>query len=117
MFGFSLNLGGGGHGHGHHGHGHGHGYGHGHGLGGMFNIGFNRWNRNNNYHKMNGYCNIDYSNGWNPMQHDQMLTNNIRIVFQRYDRNRSGQLEGQEFFYAYRDLCLMMGIAPPESYQ
>ena len=90
MFGFSLNLGGG-HGHGHHGHGHGH-HGHGHGLGGMFNIGFNRWNRNNNYHKMNGYCNVDYSNGWNPMQHDQMLINNIRIVFQRYDRNRSGQL-------------------------
>ena len=46
-----------------------------------------------------------------------MLKNNLEVVFQRYDLNLSGQLEGQEFFYAYRDLCLMMGMCPPTSYQ
>ena len=64
-----------------------------------------------------GYCQVNYSQGWNPNVHDQMLLNNIGQVFMRYDRNRSGQLEGQEFFYAYRDLCLMMGMAPPQSQQ
>jgi hypothetical protein len=46
-----------------------------------------------------------------------MLQRNVEIVFQRYDMNFSGQLEGQEFFYAYRDLCLMMGVCPPMTYQ
>lgn len=66
---------------------------------------------------MNGFIQVDYGNGWNANVHDQMLINNIRLVYQRYDMNRSGQLEGQEFFYAYRDLCLMMGLAPPTNYQ
>jgi hypothetical protein len=65
---------------------------------------------------MNGYMNVDYSGGWNPAVHDQMLQNNINVVFQRYDMNFTGQLEGQEFFYAYRDLCLMMGLCPPNDY-
>ena len=92
---------------GHHGH-HGH-----HGFG----PGFNRWGGNNNYMQMNGFQNVNYQGGWNPNQHDQMLINNIGMVFQRYDRNRSGQLEGQEFFMAYRDLCLSMGMAPPNNHQ
>ena len=66
---------------------------------------------------MNGFCNVDYAGGWNPQIHDAMLQQKIEIVFQRYDMNMSGQLEGQEFFFAYRDLCLMMGVAPPMNYQ
>lgn len=45
-----------------------------------------------NYQTMNGYQNIDYSGGWNPNYHDQLLRNNIDIVYQRYDMNFSGQL-------------------------
>jgi hypothetical protein len=66
---------------------------------------------------MNGFAFVDYSGGWNPNVHDQMLRNNIELVFQQYDMNRSGQLEGNEFFSAYRDLCLRMGMAPPQTYQ
>ena len=64
-----------------------------------------------------GFCNVNYGQGWNPNVHDQMLRNNIDQIYMRYDQNRSGQLEGQEFFYGYRDLCLMMGIAPPQTPQ
>lgn len=77
-------------------------------------FGFNRWaNHGCNYQAMNGFNYVDYSGGWNPMFHDQMLRNNIDLVFQIYDRNYSGQLEMNEFFNAYRDLCLRMGICPP----
>lgn len=65
---------------------------------------------------MNGYQQVDYSQGWGN-NHDQMLQQKIDMVYQRYDQNHSGQLEGQEFFYAYRDLCLSMGMAPPSSQQ
>lgn len=79
------------------------------------NMGYNQWNQGGyNYQQMPGYNYINYSGGWN---HDNQLMNNINLVFQRYDRNFSGQLEGQEFFYAYRDLCLMMGVAPPNNPQ
>ena len=60
---------------------------------------------------------VNYSSGWVPNVHDQLLINNINQVFLRYDFNRSGQLEGNEFYYAYRDLCLLMGMAPPSTYQ
>lgn len=60
---------------------------------------------------------MNYSSGWNPNLQDQMLRNNIEQVYQQYDFNRSGQLEGQEFFNAYRDLCLKMGTTAPSSYQ
>ena len=70
-----------------------------------------------NYMGMNGWNQVDYSGGWNPQVHDAMLQQNITRVFMQYDMNMSGQLEGQEFFYAYRDLCLSMGVAPPNSYQ
>ena len=77
----------------------------------------NRWGgSNNNYMQMNGFQQVDYSQGWGN-HHDQRLQQNIQMVFQRYDGNHSGQLEGQEFFNAYRDLCLSMGMAPPNSYQ
>jgi hypothetical protein len=69
------------------------------------------------YTTMPGYCMVDYSSGWNPNYHDQLLRNNIDSVYMRYDRNYSGQLEGNEFYFAYRDLCLMMGLAPPNDYQ
>lgn len=87
--------------------------------GGNPGFGFNRWGGNNgyNYQAMSGYTTVDYSNGWNPNYHDQLLRNNIDIIYQRYDMNFSGQLEGQEFFFAYRDLCLMMGMAPPMDFQ
>lgn len=65
---------------------------------------------------MNGFCNVDYSGGWDN-QHNQQLMNNINKVFVRYDFYASGYLEGQKFFNAYRDLCLAMGMAPPQSYQ
>ena len=79
--------------------------------------GFNRFGNNGmNYQGMNGFHMVDYSGGWNPAVHDMMLQQNIEMVFQRYDMNFSGQLEGQEFFFAYRDLCLSMGIAPPNNY-
>ena len=78
---------------------------------------FNRWaNPGFNYQNMNGYNYVDYSGGWNPQVHDIMLQQKIDMVFQRYDFNFSGQMEGNEFFYAYRDLCLMMGVCPPMSY-
>lgn len=81
-------------------------------------FGFNRWGSScANYNTMPGFVYIDYSNGWNDAYHDQILRNNIDIVYQRYDTNFTGQLEGNEFFYAYRDLCLMMGMAPPMNYQ
>ena len=81
-------------------------------------MGFNRWGTGGmNYQGMNGWNQVDYSGGWNPNVHDAMLKNNIEMVFQRYDMNMSGQLEGQEFFYGYRDLCLSMGVAPPNNYQ
>ena len=81
-------------------------------------MGFNRFgNSGMNYMGMNGWNQVDYSGGWNPQVHDQMLQNNINRVYMQYDMNMSGQLEGQEFFYAYRDLCLSMGVAPPNSYQ
>ena len=86
------------------------------GGGGFGGLNLNRWG-NSGFQQMNGYVNVDYSNGWNPNYHDQLLRNNIDIVFQRYDHNFSAQLEGQEFFFAYRDLCLMMGICPPNDYQ
>jgi hypothetical protein len=41
---------------------------------------------------MNGYNNVNYNQGWNPNQHDQMLKDNIDYVYNVYDRNRSGQL-------------------------
>ena len=81
-------------------------------------MGFNRWGAGGmNYQGMNGWCAVDYSGGWNPAVHDMMLQQKIEMVFQRYDMNMSGQLEGQEFFYGYRDLCLSMGVAPPNNYQ
>jgi len=67
------------------------------GVGGFFGGGgggnfWHRWHRPGyNYHTMPGYMHVDYSSGWNP-NHDQMLMNNINIVFQRYDFNYSGQL-------------------------
>lgn len=93
------------------------GMGMGGGMGGM-GVSFNRWgNTGLNYQSMNGYTHIDYSSGWNPSYHDQLLRTNIDYVFQQYDFNFSGQLHGQEFFFAYRDLCLRMGLAPPMDYQ
>jgi len=81
-------------------------------------MGFNRFgNSGMNYMGMNGWNQVDYSGGWNPQVHDMMLQNNINRVFMQYDMNMSGQLEGQEFFFAYRDLCLSMGVAPPMNYQ
>jgi hypothetical protein len=70
-----------------------------------------------NYHTMHGFNNVDYSAGWNNNSHDQMLRNNIDHVYLQYDYNQSGQLEGMEFFNAYRELCLRMGMAPPASQQ
>ena len=64
------------------------------GMGG--GMGFNRFGNNGmNYQGMNGFHQIDYSGGWNPNVHDQMLQNNINRVFMQYDMNMSGQLEGQ----------------------
>ena len=77
---------------------------------------FNKFAGSNpNYASMNGFSNVDYSGGWNPNVHDSMLKSKINQVYMMHDANRSGQLEGQEFFYAYRDLCLGMGMCPPQS--
>ena len=65
---------------------------------------------------MNGYQQVDYSGGWGN-HHDQRLQQQVQVIFQRYDTNRTGTLEGQEFFNAYKDLCLQMGMAPPNNYQ
>lgn len=63
------------------------------GFGGGGFGGFNRWgNAGMNFQGMNGFNYVDYSGGWNPNVHDQMLRNNIELVFQRYDMNFSGQL-------------------------
>ena len=46
------------------------------GMGGMGM--FNRWATPGfNYQGMNGYNYVDYSGGWNPMVHDQMLVAKI----------------------------------------
>ena len=102
------NQGWGGQGHhgGHHGH-HNQGFGNqGYGFGnqggfiqpqqGFINLGgggggFNRWG-NSGFQHMNGYVSVDYNGGWNANYHDQLLRNNIDVVYQRYDRNFSGQL-------------------------
>lgn len=77
----------------------------------------NRWGTNSmSFQNMNGFVNVNYNQGWNPNQHDQMLQTNIDYVYNVYDKNRSGQLEGKEFFGAYRDLCLRMGMAPPNDW-
>jgi len=34
----------------------------------------------------------------------------------KYDNDRSGHLEGQEFFNAYCDLCREMGLNAPTDY-
>ena len=65
------------------------------GGGGFVNpsSGFNRWaNSGMNYQGMNGFTFVDYSGGWNPAMHDQLLRNNIDFVFNMYDMNRTGQL-------------------------
>jgi hypothetical protein len=79
---------------------------------------FNRWaSPSFEYHSMLGFRQVDYSSGWNPSVHDIMLKNSINQVFMQYDQNRNGQLEGHEFFQAYCDLCLRMGLCPPQSQQ
>ena len=79
---------------------------------------YNRFAQPNfNYSTMPNYQQVNYQGGWNPNIHDQMLRNNINTVYQRHDQNRNGQLDGQEFFGAYQELCLRMGMAPPQSYQ
>ena len=65
---------------------------------------------------MNNFVMVDYNGGWNPNTHDTMLRNNIDAIFMTYDSNRSGSLEGQEFYNGYRDLCLRMGMCPPQDY-
>jgi len=65
---------------------------------------------------MNGYTNVDYTSGWNTNVHDQLLRTNIDFVFQKFDSDCSGQLEGEEFFNSYKELCLKMGLCPPQSY-
>ena len=65
------------------------------GMGGMGGgwQGFNRWaNSNINYQTMEGYTNVDYSNGWSANIHDQLLRNNVDFVFQHFDMNCTGQL-------------------------
>ena len=55
---------------------------------------FNRWAQpGQNYHTMPGFQSVDYSGGWNPNLHDQMLKNNINQVFVKHDTNRNGQLD------------------------
>ena len=81
-------------------------------------MGFNRWGKSGgSYQNMTGYKAVDYSGGWNANSHDQMLNNNIDYIYQKFDTNCTGQLEGTEFFNAYSDLCLNMGLSPPQSYQ
>lgn len=43
---------------------------------------------------MPGYVAVDYSGGWNQM-HDQMLINNINMIYQRYDYNFFGAAGGK----------------------
>ena len=55
---------------------------------------FNRWaSPGMNYQTMPGFQSVDYSAGWNPNIHDQMLKNNINQVFMKHDTNRNGQLD------------------------
>ena len=55
---------------------------------------FNRWaSPGMNYQTMPGFQSVDYSGGWNPNIHDQMLKNNINQVFMKHDTNRNGQLD------------------------
>ena len=54
---------------------------------------YNPWARPNyNYSSMPGFCQVDYSGGWNPNVHDMMLKQKINQVFMQYDMNRNGQL-------------------------
>jgi hypothetical protein len=55
---------------------------------------FNRWAQPGfSYQTMPGFHQVDYSGGWNPNIHDQMLRNNINQVFVKHDTNRNGQLD------------------------
>ena len=84
-----------------------------------FGIGmpFNVWARPNyDYTKMKLYQMVDYSGGWNPNIHDEMLKFHISEVVRKHDCNRNGQMDPCEYHPAYRDLCLRMGLAPPKSF-
>jgi hypothetical protein len=70
-----------------------------------------------NYQQMAGFQAVDYSGGWNPSVHDNMLKHNINQVFMKHDTNRNGQLDAHEFYGAYHELCLLMGLCPPRSQQ
>ena len=59
---------------------------------------------------------VNYQGGWNANVHDQMLMAQVEQAYMKYDMNRTGQLEGQEFYLAYRDLCLGMGMYPPNDF-
>ena len=48
--------------------------------------------------------------------HDNQLRNQIEIVFQQFDRNRSGYIDNGEFFPAYCTLCQMTGQAAPHDF-
>lgn len=55
---------------------------------------------------------FSYNGSWNN-SHDQFLRNQIDRVYAMYDYNCTGQLEGNEFYSAYRDLCASVGQVAP----
>ena len=74
----------------------------------MYNTGMNM---NMSMGGMGGYG-WQYNGVWGNTQ-DIWLRGQIDRVYMLYDRNRNGQLEGQEFYFAYRDLCMAVGQTPP----
>jgi len=78
------------------------GYGGGFGGPGMINLG--------------GGGAFSYTGGpWGAM-HDQQLMAQIEYIFQKYDRNFSGQIDGGEFFMAYQELCMLTGQPAPQDF-
>lgn len=65
------------------------------------------------YNPYNGGC---YPSGFgygNLNNNDTLLRNHIDKVYAMYDISRTGYVEGNTFEYAFRELCGMYGLIPP----
>ena len=59
---------------------------------------------------------FSYTGGPWGQQHDFDLQQKIEYIFQKYDRNMTGQIDGGEFFMAYQELCQITGRPAPADY-
>jgi len=70
------------------------------------------WNQPYNNMAFQPMVSWSYNGQWQG-HHDMYLRAQIDRVYAQYDYNYTGQLEGQEFYFAYRDLCVSVGQSCP----